>query len=177
MKTRLLVLILVCFLAAQAKDSTKKSADQSYEAADPSTSNLAETEQLKIGVIDMARVGREASSIQTMLEQVGIAEQSLARLVQTADAELKSLRDKSTPEAEFRKKQTEVQALVDKKVSELQTLKSGFDTKIKADIKKAVDVLVAEKSLELILDKLFVPRGGLDLTDEFISRLQPPAKH
>ncbi len=127
----------------------------------------------KIAVVDMAKVGREAKSIQTVLAEVASAEQSLARLMQTAEAELKLLKEKEgSTEAEFESKRSEIQALVDKKVSDIQTLKAGFDTQIKADIKLVVDSLVKEKALELILDKAFVATASLDITDEFIAKLE-----
>ncbi len=140
---------------------------------------MAEEATSKIAVVDMARVGREAASVQSVLAQVGTAEQSLNRLMQTAEAELKALKEKGTAEADLKKKQTEIQALVDKRVSEIQTMKSAFDLKIKNDIKAVVDQLVKEKSLELILDKAFVANSGLDITSEFIAKLEklnPPAK-
>ncbi len=127
----------------------------------------------KIAVVDMGRVGRETPYIQEALTKVSAAEQSLMRLMQTAETELKTLQSKKgSTEEEFKKKQSEIQTLVDKRVSEIEALKSGFDLKIKNDVKAVVDQLVKEKSLELILDKAFVAAAGLDVTDEFIAKLQ-----
>ncbi len=140
---------------------------------------MAEEAASKIAVVDMGRVGREAASVQSVLVQVNTAEQSLNRLMQTAEAELKTLKEKGTAEADLKKKQAEIQALVDKRVSEIQVMKSAFDLKIKNDIKAVVDALVKEKSIDLILDRAFVASSGLDLTDEFIVKLEklnPPAK-
>lgn len=132
----------------------------------------AAEEAAKIAVVDMGRVGRETEHIQAAITQVSTAEQSLMRLMQTAEAELKALQEKQGAEEEFKKKQTEIQSLVDKRVAEIQALKGSFDLKIKNDVKAVVDQLVKEKSLELILDKAFVASAGLDITDEFIAKLQ-----
>ncbi len=142
------------------------------------TSSIAAfaAESSKVATVDMARVGRESASIQKILTEVGTAEQSLARLMQTAEAELKAIKEKEgSTEAEFEAKKNEIQALVDKKVTEIQVLKTAFDTKIKANIKVVVDALVKEKSLELILDKAFTVSANLDITDEFIERLEKQA--
>lgn len=139
---------------------------------------LAE-ESSKIAIVDMARVGKEAASVQTVLAKVNAAEQSLTRLMQIAETEIKGLKEKEISEEELSSKQKEIQGLIDKRVAEVQATKSAFDLKIKNDIKAVVDQLVKEKSLELILDKAFVAGAGIDVTDEFIAKLEalnPPAK-
>lgn len=157
----LIQLILICF------------------ASCPAAFAKEQTEDAKVALLDLPRVYREYSLVQEAIQKVTSAEDSVYRIMQIAEKEIKELQSKDQVE-EVKKKQTEIQASVDKQIKDMHNTKAKYDSQIENNIKRLVLKMVDDKNIDLLLDRSFIVNkdidAGLDITDEFIRKLEEDRK-
>lgn len=123
----------------------------------------------KVGLVDMIYVYKNSSTIQTQNDKLAKQNAKIQKLIVTANQEMDKLKNKDPKSIE--KKEKEIQAIIDKEVQsfyeEQKLVSAGVQTKIET----VLENLARDRSFELILDKNFVTSGGIDITQEFLSKL------
>ncbi len=161
MQKSLYLLLIISFLLSPAQAASKK------------------TDDAKIALLDLPRVYREYSLVQEAIQKVTSAEDSVYRIMQIAEEEIKELQNKDQV-AEVKKKQQEIQISVDKQIKEMHNTKSKYDSQIENNIKRIVLKMVDDKDIDVVLDKSFVLSKNfatdLDITDEFLAKLEEDRK-
>lgn len=128
----------------------------------------------KVGLIDMIYVYENSETIRSSNEKLAKQNIKIQKLVATANQEIGELREKAPESVD--KKQQEIQAIIDKEVQAFYKLQKEASSVIEAKVQTLIESFARDKSLELILDKTFVTSGGIDLTNEFLKKLDAKTK-
>ena len=120
--------------------------------------------QVKVGYIDQARVVEESPQLKSVVEE---ANQKLEEAQKQAEEELSQKQDMT--DEEFQKFQTDTQR-------KLMGLNQAYATQLRQKLDVAVAGVVKDKELDTVVesskDQRVVVRGGVDVTDEVIQKLQ-----
>lgn len=130
--------------------------------------------QHKVGLIDMIYVYENSKSIRNSNDSLAKQNVKIQKLLATANQEISAIKEKDPKSTEAKHK--EIQAIIDKEVKAFYKEQKEASGVIQAKIETLLESFAREKSLELILDKTFVTSGGIDLTDEFLAKLDAASK-
>lgn len=109
------------------------------------------------GVVDMQRVQKESTYIQTTATE--------------ANKKLEDLNAEATKAIEGKSKEEAQKLLVDYQ-ARAQLIQSEAGNKLKASVDAALNQVAKEKELGAILLKDAVPQGGTDVTDDVIAKMK-----
>lgn len=110
-----------------------------------------------IGIVDMNKVMTESPKAKQFQEQLQAKGKELS---DTLEKEKASLGDE-----EFKKRQEAA-------YGQFQQIKQDLEGQIDNSFKQALDQVVKEKKLSIVLYKEGVTQGGTDITDDVIKRMQ-----
>ena len=111
----------------------------------------------KVGVVDTQRVQKEAPQAKQYVEK---HEQKIQELNQKLAQE-----EGTMSEEDFQKEQQKLK-------QELDIYSAGLQRQFKADLDQKLAEIAKDKEVGIIVDKEYVPNGGIDVTDEVIAKLQ-----
>ena len=127
--------------------------------------------QMKIGVVDVEKLYRDAPRIKTLEDTERARDAELKTLQQKQDlsaqdsARLKELQDMQTSS-----KQMANDTAGDYQ-SQYETKTQEIHTKAIADMREAINTVAKDKSYTIVLDKAAVFFGGTEITDDVIAKL------
>jgi outer membrane protein len=111
----------------------------------------------KVGVVDMTRVGKEAPQAQQVEQKIKDKQESITKELNEA---------KGTMSAEdFQKKQQQAQ-------QEFQIYGQSMQQQFVNDVRGKLDEIAKEKKIGVIVYKDAVQKGGEDVTDDLIKKMQ-----
>ena len=111
----------------------------------------------KVGVVDTQRVQKEAPQAKQYVEK---HEQKIQELNQKLAQE-----EGTMSEEDFQKEQQKLK-------QELDIYSAGLQRQFKANLDQKLAEIAKDKEVGIIVDKEYVPNGGIDVTDEVIAKLQ-----
>lgn len=111
----------------------------------------------KVGVVDTQRVQKEAPQAKQYVEK---HEQKIQELNQKLAQE-----EGTMSEEDFQKEQQKLK-------QELDIYSAGLQRQFKANVDQKLAEIAKDKDVGIIVDKEYVPNGGIDVTDEVIAKLQ-----
>jgi Skp family chaperone for outer membrane proteins len=129
----------------------------------------------KVALVNLDLINQKYSLIREASNAVAKSEARVQRIVSTAERELNEAKAKLDDE-KFEEKKQSVQAVVDQEVQKLITEKQNYGNKINTNINNALALIAKEKSFDLILDQSFTLGGAVDITSEFLSKLEQQSK-
>lgn len=110
-----------------------------------------------VGVLDVNKVMSEAPKVKQYQEQLNVKGKELSDTIE---------KDKASISAEeFQKRQEAA-------YGEFLKTKQDLEGQIDSSIKQALDQVVKEKKLNVVLYKNSVAQGGTDITDDVIKKMQ-----
>ena len=110
-----------------------------------------------IGVVDMQKIMTATPKMKQMQEQLNVKGKDLMARLE---------KDKATlPEEEYKKSEEAAYA-------EFMTMKQAFEVELDTSVKKAIEEVAKEKKLGAVVHKQGMAWGGVDVTDEVLSKLQ-----
>lgn len=135
-------------------------------------SNIVNAEEIKIGLIDEARILTEYTDSKKAQEQIGKLRENIQTLLTELSTELEKTNNNkalSQSQKEAKQKEAEAKLLAEKEKAEeiANTLREKVETKIQ----KAIDEEAKAQKLNLILSKEITFFGGQDITNAVLNRL------
>ena len=110
-----------------------------------------------VGILDVNKVMNEAPKVKQYQEQLNVKGKELSDTIE---------KDKASISAEeFQKRQEAA-------YGEFLKTKQDLEGQIDSSIKQALDQVVKEKKLNVVLYKNSVAQGGTDITDDVIKKMQ-----
>lgn len=110
-----------------------------------------------VGILDVNKVMNEAPKVKGYQEQLNVKGKELSDTIE---------KDKASISAEeFQKRQEAA-------YGEFLKTKQDLEGQIDSSIKQALDQVVKEKKLNVVLYKNSVAQGGTDITDDVIKKMQ-----
>jgi len=160
--------ILISCLGAKA--ANKMPSGWSVSSKTPSSKS-----DLRVALIDMDLVYKSSQRILEAYQAMGEKEQSVRRLLMTAESELRALQEQDSPSLDTKK--AEIQALIDQKVQSLYKEKDQYTAAINADLEAVMTKLAKQGKYDLILDKAysFQTAKTKDLSQQFIAEFDAKA--
>jgi len=110
-----------------------------------------------IGVLDMNKVMGESPKVKQLQEELNAKAKELSEQLEKDKASLS--------EAEFQKRQEAA-------YTSFLRLKQDLEGQVDASVKQALEAVVKEKKLGVIIYKNSVAQGGTDITDDVIKKMQ-----
>ncbi|MGN0956806.1 OmpH family outer membrane protein [Megasphaera sp.] len=110
-----------------------------------------------VGVVDMARVQKEAPLVQQYKQKTEDKQKSIEKELQDAQQSMSA--------EDFQKKQQQAQ-------QELNIFGASMQRQFMSDIQSKLGDIAKDKNVGIIVVKEAVPSGGIDVTDDLIAKLQ-----
>jgi len=128
----------------------------------------------KMAVVDLAKIYQDYYLVKEASLKIEEVQESLKRILLTAETEMKELSTKY--DAESVAKKSQIQSSIDDKVEEFHDVKEDYNRRINANIQNAVDKIAAEQGFVAILDKSVSLFDVNDVTSEVLTRLEKVKK-
>jgi len=126
----------------------------------------------KMAVVDLAKIYQDYYLVKEASLKIEEVQESLKRILLTAETEMKELSTKYDAESVAKKSQSSI----DDKVEEFHDVKEDYNRRINANIQNAVDKIAAEQGFVAILDKSVSLFDVNDVTSEVLTRLEKVKK-
>lgn len=110
-----------------------------------------------VGVVDMSRVQKEAPLVQQYKQKTEDKQKSIEKELQDAQQSMSA--------EDFQKKQQQAQ-------QELNIFGASMQRQFMSDIQSKLGDIAKDKNVGIIVVKEAVPSGGIDVTDDLITKLQ-----
>lgn len=110
-----------------------------------------------IGVVDVNKVMTDSPKVKQFQEQLNVKGKELSDQLEKEKAALSP--------ADFQKRQETV-------YGEFMKTKQEMEAQVDGSIKQTLDQIAKDKKLNVVLYKNGVAQGGIDITDEVITKLQ-----
>lgn len=111
----------------------------------------------KVGVVDMARVQKEAPAVQTYKQKAEDKQKDIEKELQDAQQSMSA--------EDFQKKQQQAQ-------QEINIYGASMQRQFLSDVQSKLGDIAKDKNVGIVVYKEAVPQGGIDVTDDLIAKMQ-----
>lgn len=135
------------------------------------SAGLAQTAIKTIGVIDRDKVVSGFPKAQHAAEQLKKGEESVQKLVESANKQYDEAKKASKSPAELEGMQRQLQVKIDSEVKKLQAQAQQLEGQLESEIEGAIKAEASAAKVDVVIMKQAVLLGGTDLTEGVVKRL------